>query len=157
MDTNQTNSAYPDFIDLYQKAVEIATKAHEGQTRWDPKVPYITHPLAVADNFELNEAEGSQKIVAILHDVIEDSSVTSEDLLKIFPSHIVEALVALTHLPDESYADYICRIQNSGCLAVTVKMADLNDNLRGLTEKKHRQRKDKYELALKLLETNRKG
>lgn len=142
-----------DYPGLYQKAVKIATAAHRGQTRWDPNIPYITHPLAVADNFDLAAGQGSEKIVAVLHDVIEDTSVTVQDLQKVFPDWIVKDLVSLTHLPDESYADYICRVRDSSCVAASVKMADIKNNLEGLTEKKHRQRKDKYELALKLLET----
>jgi (p)ppGpp synthase/HD superfamily hydrolase len=137
---------------LYQKAVDIATAAHEGQTRWDPSVPYITHPLAVADNFDLDKDQGPHKILAVLHDVIEDTSVTAEQLLDVFPDWIIKSIVALTHLPDESYADYICRV-NDDCMAAAVKMADLKDNLKDLTKKKHLQRIDKYQLALKLLET----
>lgn len=142
----------PDISELYARAVEIATKAHEGQTRWGGE-PYITHPLAVADSFGMIP----QKVIAVLHDVIEDTDVTEEELRKEFPnSHdwqrIVDALVLLTHRPGYSYADYIGDIRTSSW-ACWVKQEDIHHNLSDCYQdrKKHKQRIDKYELALKLL------
>jgi len=122
------------YENLYKKAVEIATAAHEDQTRWDGE-PYITHPLAVADAFPLDDA----KIVAVLHDVLEDSDVTVKDLAREFPMKIVDACVAMTHQPEQSYADYIMAIRGNK-LATTVKLADLRHNLSDLVDKKHKQR-----------------
>ena len=142
---------------LYDKAVEVATEAHEGQTRWGGE-PYITHPLAVSDAFSLKD-NPREKIAAVLHDVLEDSDTTSQDLMKTFPVEIVEALVILTHAQEEAYADYIMRIRGDtrfprleNLIAIEVKLADLDHNLSDLDHpKKHKQRRDKYQLARKLL------
>lgn len=134
------------YEDLYNKAVEIATAAHEGQTRWGGE-PYITHPLAVAEAFPIGDA----KIVAVLHDVLEDSDVTVKDLAGVFPMKIVDACAVMTHQPGQTYADYIMSIRENK-LATTVKLADITHNLSDLTDDKHKQRRDKYQLAIKLLE-----
>ena len=77
---------------MIEKAREFATKAHEGQTRWDKTTPYITHPEAVA-----NAVDDEAKPVAWLHDVLEDCPVTAEDLWKAgFPSVIIDAVLAMT-------------------------------------------------------------
>jgi (p)ppGpp synthase/HD superfamily hydrolase len=148
------------YAEMHRRAVEIATEAHKEQKRWGGE-PYITHPIAVAEAFGL-KTHPRLKITAILHDVLEDSDVTEDDLLQDFPVEIVDALVLMTHKPGESYADYIMRIRGvegerglAHNLALKVKMADLRHNLSDLNDpKKHRQRRDKYELALKLLLTS---
>ena len=132
---------------MYEKAVEIATTAHKGQTRRGGE-PYITHPLAVASQFR----DHRLKTVAVLHDVLEDTDVLQGGLLAWeISADVVRILVHLTHLDGESYADYINRLRVSPN-AVAVKIADLHHNLSDLDPKRNRQRKDKYELALKLLE-----
>jgi (p)ppGpp synthase/HD superfamily hydrolase len=148
------------YDEMYRRAVEVATLAHKGQKRWGGE-PYITHPIAVAEQFSLKD-EPRERIAAVLHDVLEDSDVTERELLQNFSIIIVDALKVLTHEEGESYADYIMRIREgakpeledaSHQIARRVKMADLKHNLSDLTDaKKHRQRKDKYQLALKLLE-----
>jgi (p)ppGpp synthase/HD superfamily hydrolase len=136
-----------DWASLYKEAVEIATKAHEGQTRWDKTIPYITHPLAVAANFEV----GPEKMVAVMHDVLEDTDVTEDCIRGAWPDRVVDALLCMTHDPAVSYADYIMKLRNNE-LARKVKAADIRDNLKDLVGEKHNQRRDKYQLALKLLE-----
>ena len=159
------------YADLYQRAVEIATQAHQGQTRWGGE-PYITHPLAVAEAFDLAR-QPREKIVAVLHDVLEDSDVTYQEMIGHFGITIADALQLLTHDSSVTYADYIANIRDealasveayrvrresrmvdtaSAGIAKAVKMADLRHNLSDLTHpKKHVQRRDKYQLALKLL------
>lgn len=137
----------PQYAELYERAVAVATEAHEGQKRWGGE-PYISHPLAVAESF--GPVAGPAKVAAVLHDVLEDTAVTEEELRTEFPDFIVDNLLLLTHKDDESYADYIMRIRTSG-LARLVKAADIQHNLSDLGEK-HKQRRDKYELALKLLD-----
>ena len=134
--------------DLYTRAVEIATAAHEGQTRWGGE-PYITHPLAVANYFHMS----IEKIVAVLHDVIEDTDITGNDLLDEFPDEIVGSVLVMTHKEHESYADYIMRVRKNH-IARKVKLADIKHNLSDLDKnpQAHKQRKDKYQLAIKLLE-----
>ena len=147
------------YQNIYEKAVEIATEAHRGQTRWGGE-PYITHPLAVAETFDL-EQEPREKIAAVLHDVLEDSDVTYKEMIGNFGITIADALQHLTHHSDTSYADYISNIREgaiseaapSADIARSVKMADLRHNLSDLNDPKtHKQRRDKYQLALKLLE-----
>ena len=114
---------------LYKKAIWIAQEAHKGQTDKGGN-PYIEHPLYVASQVDTTEL----KIVAMLHDTLEDSEITAEDLRREgFPERIVEAILVLTHEDgnDEAYLDF-SRIPNP-------------------TEKDQR-RRAKYERALKLLE-----
>ena len=108
-----------------EKALQIAAKAHEGQKDKDGQ-PYILHPLRV-----MNAVEGeSAKIVAILHDVIEDSPTTADDLRReAFGEAIVAAVLCLTHARDESYAEYVLRCKADE-IARRVKRADLEDNAR---------------------------
>ncbi|MBD2187818.1 HD domain-containing protein [Pseudanabaena mucicola] len=105
-------------------AIAIATKAHEGQVDKAGK-PYIAHPLMVMAQMDSLES----KIVAILHDAIEDSELTIKDLVSEgFPSSITEAIAAITKLEGESYADYISRVK-SNPIATKVKIADLKHNM----------------------------
>lgn len=141
-----------DWLGMLKRATEIATRAHEGQTRWGGE-PYITHPLAVAEAFAFASVE---RIAAVMHDVIEDSDITADQIRSEFPDNptwqiVVNTLESLTHRDGESYADYIMRIRKDG-IARLVKMGDLLHNLSDLDGRKHRQRRDKYELALRLLE-----
>lgn len=111
---------------LYARAVETAVCAHAGQTDKGGN-PYINHPLAVAEKLKEEEL----KLVAILHDVLEDSSITAEELLKKgFPQDVVEAVKVLTHKkgdPD-TYEQYIERVSKSR-MAKQVKISDLQHNL----------------------------
>lgn len=107
-------------------AKEIATKAHEGQFRYDGTTPYITHPERVAARVA---GDSDAEIVAWLHDVVEDTSVTLDDLLSQgVPDYLLEAVEAITHLKGEFYGDYIAKVAKNP-LAVKVKIADLIDNL----------------------------
>lgn len=132
---------------LLQKAVNIATTAHEGQTRWDKRTPYITHPLAVMAQLD----RPYEKIAAVLHDVLEDTNVRAVDLLQAgIPEEVVTALLCLTHAEGTSYALYIRKLSKNS-LARAVKTADILHNLSDLDRKKDRQRFDKYLLALQFL------
>ena len=138
---------------LYKKAVWIAQEAHKGQTDKGGN-PYIEHPLHVASQVETMEL----KIIAVLHDTLEDSEMTAEDLLEEgFPEHIVEAVNVLTHADgnEEAYLEYIRRV-SCNPMAAAVKRADLLHNMdmsriQNPTEK-DRKRRMKYEKALNLLE-----
>lgn len=138
---------------LYKKAVWIAQEAHKGQTDKGGN-PYIEHPLYVASQVDTTEL----KIIAVLHDTLEDSDVTAEDLRKAgFPEDIVEAIVVLTHEDgnDEAYLDYIRRVAGN-TMAAAVKRADLMHNMDisriPNPTQKDQKRKVKYERALQLLE-----
>ncbi len=138
---------------LYKKAVWIAQEAHKGQTDKGGN-PYIEHPLYVASQVDTTEL----KIVAVLHDTLEDSDVTAEDLRREgFPEHVVEAITVLTHEDgnEEAYLDYIRRVSGNA-MAAAVKRADLLHNMDisripNPTEK-DKKRRAKYERAYLLLE-----
>jgi hypothetical protein len=108
-----------------QRAIEIAVAAHAGGTeKLAAAVPYVTHPLALMQSVESVPA----KIVAVLHDVLEDTSVTVNDLREAgFSAEVIEGVQAVTRLPGESYADFIVRSAKNP-LGREVKLADLQHN-----------------------------
>ena len=108
-----------------QKAIEIATEAHKGQFDKSGK-EYIGHPLRV---MEMGMTE-EEKIVGVLHDVVEDSSWTFEALeAEGFSKEIIDALCCVTKLSEnENYDAFIERVRKNP-LAVAVKINDLSDNM----------------------------
>lgn len=109
---------------MLEKAVKIAEKAHAGQMDKGGH-PYILHPKRVMENCQTTE----EKITAILHDVLEDTEITAEDLRKAgFLEEILAALLCLTHREGEGYMAYIERVCENP-LAARVKLADLQDNM----------------------------
>lgn len=87
--------------------------------------PYIEHPVAVAEKVDTE----LEKCVALLHDIIEDTDLTSEDLLKMgVPSVVVEKVLIVTHNPNENYSDYIKRVAKDP-VAINVKLADIEHNM----------------------------
>lgn len=109
---------------MLEKAILIALKAHNGQ-KDKARKSYILHPLRVMLCFEKEE----QQIVAILHDVLEDSKITKQDLQKAgFCNEVIEAVVCLTKKEGECYFDYIKRVKQN-TIARAVKLADLEDNM----------------------------
>lgn len=111
------------FNTLWSRALAIATRAHEGQVDKAGAV-YLLHPIRVSQRCQ-KEAE---KIVALLHDVVEDSAVTADDLRNEFPDFIVEAVLALTRQAGETYENFIVRCSQNA-VACQVKMHDLEDNM----------------------------
>lgn len=109
---------------LLSKALQIATKAHEGQTD-KAGAPYIFHPIRVSNRCSTN----SERIVALLHDTIEDTEVTAEYLLtEGFPREIVDAILSVSRNKDESYEDFIKRSRLNP-IGRQVKIHDLEDNM----------------------------
>ena len=107
-------------------ALEIALKAHKGQRDLDGK-PVILHPLTVAmKGYNENEI-----VAGLLHDVVEDTDYSFEDLLAAgISSEVVNALRLLTHEKGSSYMDYVERIVGShNPIAINVKCNDLDHNL----------------------------
>ena len=139
------------YLSLKKKAEIIARKAHAGQVDKAGE-DYFNHPKRVADNFY----EDDDIIVALLHDVIEDTSVTLDQLKNEgFSEAIINALDAITKKEGESYDQFIERVKDNP-IALKVKLADLRDNmdihrLPELTEK-DLQRIAKYHKAYKYLE-----
>ena len=115
-----------DIVDLnmLDLAIDIASKAHEGQLDTGGN-KYIEHPLRVSKTVNnINE-----KIVAVLHDTLEDTKITKDDLINYgFNKEIIDAIITITKKADEDYNDYISRIKLNN-LAKTVKIADILDNL----------------------------
>ncbi|WP_308545011.1 HD domain-containing protein [uncultured Sneathia sp.] len=134
-------------MNKYELALKIATEAHKGQVD-KAGVPYINHPLTVASLVDTEE----EKIVALLHDTIEDTNITEQDLIDYgFPNEIVEAVKLLTHNKNVPYMDYVAKIKDNE-LARKVKIADLTHNsdlsrLKEITEK-DKKRYEKYQKAL---------
>ncbi len=131
---------------MLEKAILIATSAHQRQIDKAGK-PYILHPLRVMFS-RINETE---RICAVLHDVIEDTDITLDYLRNDgFSEEILSALDALTRRRNESYDEFIGRILNNK-IACYVKLADLCDNMdlsriKNPTEKDF-QRVEKYRKA----------
>ena len=108
-----------------KRAIEIATEAHKGQFDKSGK-DYIEHPLRV---MEMGKTE-EEKIVGVLHDVVEDTEWTFEALAaEGFSQEIIEALRCVTKVSEnENYDDFIERVKKNP-LAVAVKINDLTDNM----------------------------
>lgn len=106
-------------------ALQIATKAHEGQKDKD-NYPVILHPITVGMMGDTDEV----KMAGFLHDVVEDTDFTFEDLLEAgIPSGVVDALRLLTHEKGTDYYEYVQRIIDSGNpIALQVKYNDLCHN-----------------------------
>lgn len=107
-----------------QRALEITVEAHKNQTQKDG-TPYALHPIKLSLSLESEE----QKIVALLHDVVEDTDWTFEDLEREgFSGNVMAALRLLTHTDGSPYDEYVERLA-SNQLAKAVKKADLTDNM----------------------------
>lgn len=115
---------HSNLYELLEKAIRIAVNAHFGQTD-KAGYPYILHPLRVMNACRSTD----QKIVAVLHDTLEDTSITSSSLLEEgFPEYIVNAISLLTKREAEPYNIFIERILSCP-LAVSVKIEDIKDNM----------------------------
>lgn len=110
-----------------ERAIEIAASAHAGQLDKSGE-PYIAHPLRVALPF-VRSGDETRAIIAVLHDVVEDSDWTFARLSdEGFGEDIIEAVNALTRPEGESYDVFVKRAAANE-LARPVKLADLRDNL----------------------------
>ena len=137
---------------LLQKAIDWASFAHEGQ-RDKVGMPYILHPLAVMLSLPAYDVMG--RIVAVLHDVIEDTGLTLEHLSKWLPPHLVEAIDAMSKRKGEELETYWARVK-ANPIALRVKRADIAHNtsperLDMLDERTRERLKKKYGKALAFL------
>lgn len=133
-----------------EEAIALAVRAHQGQ-KDKAGAPYILHPLRLMFRMETD----TERIVAVLHDVIEDSPHSLEELSHAgYPPEITEALDCLTKRKNEPYAAFIERVKTNP-LARKVKLADLEDNLNEKRLKtitsKDLDRLSKYRMAWKSL------
>ncbi|MFD5830506.1 phosphohydrolase [Lentzea sp. NPDC060358] len=135
-----------------EDAIAIATAAHDGQLDKSGR-PYIGHPLRVMASVSGEH----EQMTAVLHDVVEDTPVTAEALLdRGCPAAVVDAVVALSHLPEEPQEDYLRRVA-ANPLALTVKHADIADNtsparMAQLDDATRERLQAKYARALRLLD-----
>lgn len=111
-----------------QKAIALANEAH-----WLQKdkagVHYILHPLRVMLNFE----DDNERMAAVLHDVVEDTSVTLDDLRhQGFPPEVIEAVDALSRRDGETYMEFVARAK-ANKIAKRIKVADIIDNMSRIT------------------------
>ena len=132
-----------------KKAINIAYNAHMGQTD-KFGIPYIFHPMHLAEQMDTEE----ECIVAILHDVVEDTEITFNQLEEDFSGRVIEALKLLTHDKSVPYDDYIINLKDNP-IAKKVKLADLKHNsdssrLEHITTKDIN-RLEKYKNALNIL------
>ena len=113
-----------DLREQLKKAIYIAINAHSKQSNRNDQ-PYIGHPFRVMEAGQTLE----EKIVGVLHDLVEDTQVRLVDLINEgFSEDIIDAVHALTKVDNEEYDHYLQRVMKND-LAVRVKLNDLTDNM----------------------------
>lgn len=133
-----------------KKALKLCFEAHKDQVD-KSGTPYVFHPFHLAEQMK----DEPSTIVALLHDIVEDTAYTLEDLREMgFEDAILEALLLLTHEKDLPYMEYVARIKTNP-ISTAVKLADLRHNsdlsrLDSVDEAALR-RKEKYMAAIRLL------
>lgn len=133
-------------LEQVRLAYLVASRAHEGQMR-DEGSPYILHPLRVAVSLvdELDIASPALVCAALLHDVIEDSPVTRDEIAGMFGEEVAEIVWLLTKLEDVSLPEYLAAIEAaSDTGAAIVKLCDRLDNLRFLAHSPKAEKKRRY-------------
>lgn len=140
------------YTPLTNKAMQIAYQAHHGQVDYNG-IPYIFHPIHLAEQLD----DEISCCVALLHDTVEDTDVTLEDLKALFPPEVTDAVALLTHADGMDYFDYVRAIK-ANPTARKVKLADLAHNSdqsrcvgSDLTEERKAAWRAKYEKAQKIL------
>lgn len=138
------------YTKLTKKAMKIAFEAHKNQTDKNG-IPYIYHPVHLAE--QMNDEMSI--CVALLHDVVEDTDITFEQLEKAgFSGEIIQALKLMTHDDSVPYMDYVAAIKTNP-VATAVKLADLkhNSDLTRLDaiDENAINRAEKYKKAIELL------
>lgn len=134
-----------------EKAIALAARAHEGQVD-KAGAPYILHPLRLM----LSLDNVNERIVAVLHDVVEDCGISLQDLRdQGFSEEIVQGIASVTRNGHESYEEFVMRAAQNP-LGRRVKLADLRDNsdlnrIKNPTEE-DKKRVEKYQRAIRLIE-----
>lgn len=136
---------------MTKKAMEVCYQAHLGQ-RDKAGVPYVFHPVHLAEQM----SDEKTTIVALLHDVIEDTALTADDLRSMgFEDEVIDAILCMTHDRSVPYLEYVAAIKRNP-IARAVKIADLrhNSDLSRLNavDNAALERVEKYKKALALLE-----
>jgi len=111
------------YTPLTKKAMKLCFAAHEGQLD-KSGIPYVSHPLHVAESM----TDELSTCAALLHDVVEDTDYTLDDLREMgFPQEVLEALALLTHQDGMPYLDYVAAVKPNP-IARAVKISDLKHN-----------------------------
>lgn len=147
------------YTTLTNKALRLAYAAHQGQTD-ESGLPYIFHPYHLAEQM----TDEVTVCTALLHDVVEDTSVTFAELEREFPREVTDALRLLTHDPETDYYDYVRAIRENP-VAKVVKLADLAHNsdmsrftgCESVSEAQLTRWREKYAKARAILEGNEAG
>lgn len=133
-----------------KKALKLCFDAHKDQLD-KSGMPYVFHPFHLAEQM----TDEATTIVALLHDVVEDTNYTLNDLENMgFCKEVIDALALLTHDPDVPYMDYVLKIKDNP-IAKAVKLADLKHNSDvsrlDVVDEKAIKRREKYQEAMDLL------
>ena len=140
------------YTDKTKKAMKLCFEAHRDQVD-KSGVPYVFHPFHVAEQMK----DEVTTIVALLHDVVEDTGHTLDDIISMgFGQDVVDALALMTHDEDAPYLEYIAKLKNNP-VARAVKLADLAHNSDptrlDVIDEKAKVRFDKYKKAIAILES----
>lgn len=138
------------YTDATKKAMKLCFEAHKEQ-KDNSGVPYVFHPIHLAEQMK----DEDTTVAALLHDVVEDTDYTLEDLRNMgFSKESMDALALLTHDLSVPYMDYVLKIKDNP-VAKEVKLADLkhNSDLTRLdvVDEKATARREKYLKAIQLL------
>lgn len=142
------------YTDLTKKALKLCFEAHKDQND-KSNLPYVFHPFHLAEQM----VDEATTVVALLHDVVEDTPYTLDDLRRLgFPQEMMDALALMTHDKSVPYMEYVAKIRENP-IARAVKLADLKHNsdlsrLDTVTEE-DMQRAMKYKNAIAILEDDR--
>ena len=139
------------YTDLTKQAMKLCFEAHKNQ-KDKSGMPYVFHPFHLAEQM----TDELTTVAALLHDVVEDTDYTFEDLRDMgYPEKVLEALMLLTHDDATPYLAYVERLKENP-IARAVKLADLrhNSDLSRLVhvDQKALERVEKYKKAIALLE-----
>ena len=138
------------YTPMTKKALQLCFKAHKDQTD-KSGMPYVFHPFHLAEQMK----DEATTVVALLHDVVEDTEITIDDLQKMgFSQEVLEAIALMTHNDEVPYMEYVARIKTNP-IARAVKLADLKHNsdmtrLESITPY-DKERAKKYKRAIRLL------
>lgn len=140
------------FTSMTITAMQVAYTKHAGQVD-KAGVPYIFHPYHLAEQLQDEIA----CTVALLHDVVEDTDTTFEELSEKFPDEVIEALRFLTRTKDTPYLEYVKNIKKNK-IATAVKLKDLEHNmdkermsLTHISDEKQKRLYDRYTKAVQIL------
>ena len=138
------------YTELTKKAMKLCFKAHKDQVD-KSGLPYVFHPFHLAEQMQ----DEATTVTALLHDVVEDSDYTLQDLIDMgFPKEVTDAIALMTHDDAVPYLDYVRNLKDNP-VARAVKLADLKHNSDlsrlDIIDEKALKRVEKYHKAIRIL------